>query len=711
MCSRTESDRPRGFPAGLGATLFSVALAGLIAVAGPAAAQEAQVAPQEAPPPVARASAVGDGSSLSGLEILRNEFPKTLLFRVVERVNDVSYEEWAKEMLPYGGFIGKAQNEIIPGRRMLAAWYTRFKKENPGKMGLIHFLLGSRNIESFDGRYSAPHWIHYAGTKGLSDVAGSKQATSIRVEDAARLARFASAKPTISICDLGGDGEPDWTACETAELVEARRGSDRIVVERGTYGSPLKSFRAGRTYVAVRAWSDSHKKQSGTTRLWNYNFSSNAPTDASGLTAGEVLARELGSKFAPGGELFPLDGIAFDVFGSAPPRRLGNGADLNGDGEPDSEQQAREAYSLGVYRFATLLREALGPDKIIIGEGWGERHQHNFGILNGMESEGWPRGHADLTMFDWSGGINRHFFWLANAYPKNRFNYFTYKYRIKKVFRGVPFSINRLFMAGAQFADAAVSQAHIARSRSEAAGLDFTFLDEAVKGVDDKPRWLGQPTSAPIRLAKRSPDLLSNRPDEDRAPVAVAGTAGARDGKDSRFQSNSSRVVFRLPKVRIGDGDLTVFMTVRGEPRQGRPAGEGRYMTVRAVDASTGDLLQRYYNYINERDFEFSYMTRDVGGRDVAFEITIAGGEPVWVSGVSAHAAPDAMYRTFQNGIVIANPGAASYEFDLAELSPDIRYRRITGRELQDPKVNNGQNIDGPIVLTKDALFLEKIAD
>src|SRR5919106_373879 len=129
----------------------------------------------------------------------------------------------------------------------------------------------------------------------------------------------------------------------------------------------------------------------------------------------------------------------------------------------------------------------MGSDKIIIGEGWGERHQRNFGILNGMESEGWPRGHADITMFDWSGGINRHFFWLANAYPKNRFNYFTYKYRIKKVLRGVPFSINRLFMAGAQFADAAVGQAHIAKSRDEAAGLDFSFLDEAVKGVEDQP--------------------------------------------------------------------------------------------------------------------------------------------------------------------------------------------------------------------------------
>jgi hypothetical protein len=62
------------------------------------------------------------------------------------------------------------------------------------------------------------------------------------------------------------------------------------------------------------------------------------------------------------------------------------------------------------------------------------------------------------------------------------------------------------------------------------------------------------------------------------------------------------------------------------------------------------------------------------------------------------------------NGSVVA--GAPRWAASpLAELSPGARYRRITGRELQDPKVNNGADVDGPIVLTKDALFLEEIPE
>ncbi len=130
-------------------------------------------------------------------------------------------------------------------------------------------------------------------------------------------------------------------------------------------------------------------------------------------------------------------------------------------------------------------------------------------------------------------------------------------------------------------------------------------------------------------------------------------------------------------------------------------------MVVRALDAATGDLIQHYYNDINARDFEFAYMTSDAAGREVVFEVEISGGEPVWLSRVSAHGSPDAIYRTFENGIVLANPGHSPYEFDLSVLTPAAEYRRITGRSLQDPQTNDGTDVDGPVVLKKDALFLE----
>ncbi len=36
--------------------------------------------------------------------------------------------------------------------------------------------------------------------------------------------------------------------------------------------------------------------------------------------------------------------------------------------------------------------------------------------MNGIESEGWPNL-GDWDFDDWSGGLNRHNFWTANAHP------------------------------------------------------------------------------------------------------------------------------------------------------------------------------------------------------------------------------------------------------------------------------------------------------
>lgn len=647
------------------------------------------------------------------IDLLSAEFPRTLAFREPERIrknkrNSISYEQWSGELLPYGGIIAKAENEIIPGRSELLQWLTRFKTEHPRKMVLIHYLFRARNVKDIGPDYSAAHWIHYSGTTGVSAIAATRERTEIRVEDISKITTTRTIQSDISICDLLNTGAPDWSNCETGTVVESHPGSGTILVERAQYGSTPRSFTSKHSYIAVRASEESSKSSTGTVRLWFYNFSARAPVDGRGLAAANVLANELGERFAAGGRLSLLDGIAFDVFRS----ELGpfaTGVDLDGDGRPDSEQDAKETYSMGVYRFSELLRDALGPTKLILGEGWGTGHQHNFGVLNGIESEGWPQGHADISMVDWSGGINRHLFWLANGYPANRFNYFVYKYRIKKVRQAVPFSVNRLFMAGAQFTQSAVSQSRVGKIGRKGEGLSLTFLDEAVKGVENKPGWLGQPIFPPVRLAKKSPDRMPRNAAGNIDFVAGEGTVASHYKEDIQLISSRSSVHFRLPHVVSESEDLTFFLEIRGEPRVGRPAGEGRYVHVRAIDARTGELIQDYYNYINNTAFEFSYMVSGVANRDLILDIEIAGGEPVWVSRVSAHTVPDAIYQVFERGIVLANPGSKPQTFDLERLTPDTKYRRLTGRPQQDPQTNDGSTVQGLIVLSKDALFLERL--
>ena len=99
----------------------------------------------------------------------------------------------------------------------------------------------------------------------------------------------------------------------------------------------------------------------------------------------------------------------------------------------------------------------MGADFIIQGDGalgpGGLRSQRAFRILNGIESEGLPNL-SDWDFDDWSGGLNRHGFWLANAHPP-AFSYINHKWiepvpgqpgRTRNP--DVPFSRHRLSLAG-----------------------------------------------------------------------------------------------------------------------------------------------------------------------------------------------------------------------------------------------------------------------
>jgi hypothetical protein len=74
---------------------------------------------------------------------------------------------------------------------------------------------------------------------------------------------------------------------------------------------------------------------------------------------------------------------------------------------------------------------------------------------------------------------------------------------------------------------------------------------------------------------------------------------------------------------------------------------------------------------------------------------------------VTAHAAPDAIYRAFENGLVLCNPSPRPCTFDLNKLCPARKFARIQASTQQDPKTNTGQPVSGPITLgPKDSLFL-----
>ena len=133
--------------------------------------------------------------------------------------------------------------------------------------------------------------------------------------------------------------------------------------------------------------------------------------------------------FAEDGELAAFDGMEFDVLhhgavGAGRARR----ADCDADGQPDG----------GVFDGVQRIRGRRGRVLPLVAQNRvGERTSSwptvTASTTSGpsdrstaIESEGWP-SLSDWEIRDWSGGLNRHFFWSDNARPPV-FNYVNHKF-------------------------------------------------------------------------------------------------------------------------------------------------------------------------------------------------------------------------------------------------------------------------------------------
>jgi len=98
-----------------------------------------------------------------------------------------------------------------------------------------------------------------------------------------------------------------------------------------------------------------------------------------------------------------------------------------------------------------------------------------------------------------------------------------------------------------------------------------------------------------------------------------------------------------------------------------------------------------------------------------SLEIQVEAGGPVYLRGLTVHAAPDTMARKFENGVVLVNPSNHPVAFT-PEGDFQIPLRHIAGRKEQDPAVNDGSLVGQPgiqpsakvTVPPKDAVFLSK---
>lgn len=530
----------------------------------------------------------------SELTILQENYPRAFFFRATEgqAANPkTSYESWDADFSRLMGIIGKALDEEVLGREARnPEFFTRFKRAHPEQVVLLHFNGNARDPRYHTEKFFSGHWIYRKATAIAADVPAEAGETTIRVKDASDFqvstGRYKNSNDDIALFGLSRDGRHDWNHCEQVQLIAVDRAANTIRVRRGCYGTKPLAFRAG----AARAAAHQAEGPWGRTNhlMWYYNFATHCPRDAEGRIAADRLADDLVSWFGPGGKLAAFDGLEFDVMFNE------THGDTDGDGEPDNGVVGGvNRYGIGMVEFARQLRARLGPDRIIQGDGalgpGGRRSQRAFGFLNGIESEGFPNLH-DWAFDDWSGGLNRHAFWSANAHPP-AFSYINHKWNQpvpgkpgEQQHPDVPFARHRLSFAAAQFTDAAVCYS-FAPAR-DPRGL-FGVWDELRGGTLQRPGWLGRPEGPAVHLAATTPDLLGGKPG---APIGAdlvrriggAVTARATGGGIVIQPTNpqATRLTFSLRDLPTNGPDLLVVLTAKAEPRAGHPREMARFLEV-----------------------------------------------------------------------------------------------------------------------------------
>ncbi len=606
-------------------------------------------------------------STPATLDVISGDYPHAFFFRLSEAgaaqpAN--SFEKWDAAVSQLMGIEGKTLDEEIPGRSLRnIEFFTRFKKLHPSQLALLHYNGNARDPRDIHGKFFAGHWVYYNGARILSDIPAAAGQSVIRVSDATLfltgIGRYKNSNEDIGLCELTSSGKPDWSRSEQVKLISVDRAAGTITVERGQYDTAPRAFAASKAYAAAHMSEGPWGNQANL--LWFYNHSLACPKDSQGRTANDCLVDDLAHHFAT--DLAALDGLEFDVLHNDAGKTRGKrGPDTNGDGlADDGIIDGRNAYGEGTVDFIRKLRARLGEARLILADGWNITDQRAFGLLNGVESEGWPTL-RDYQVDDWSGGLNRQGFWVANSRPPV-FNYINHKFNINGEVPGgdsplVPMNIDRLVFAGAVFTDSAICYS----LRPPSPKSDFAPIwDELRAGTEHRLGWLGKPRGPAIHLATRQPDVWAG------TPVAA----------------------------HLQPGKIV-----------GLPTGEDIFLefTMHAAGPTLFHLGPSYA-WVNEKPFEYTLYLPSNPSPEVA--LTFEGNLKPEISSLRLHRHPDAMYREFERGIVIANPSPRPYTFDLTKLAPGRRFRRLHGSPEQDPKTNNGGEVSGAVVLQpKDALFL-----
>ncbi len=685
----------------------------------------------------ARPAGAGDGAALADLDILGEDCPRVFFFRASEGFAAnarMEYPRWERSFERLMGIMGKALDEEVIGREARnGEFFTRFKRSHPRQVVLLHMNGNARDPRWHGERFAAGQWLYYNGARVSKDVPAEAGESEIHVNNPAlfrvQTGRYRTANEDVGLCELDASGRPDWSRSEQVQLVSIDRQRKVLRVKRGCYGTRPRAFVAGRAYAAAHVTEGPWGAKNNL--LWAYNYSTRCPKDDHGRSCGGVFAEHLAEVFGPGGKLEAFDGLEFDVLHHVcPPLRGNRGSDCDADGQADGGFfDGVNEYGRGVIEFCGDLRRRLGERRIIQADctlgAEGEAAQRAFGLLNGVESEGWPRLRDYTHFHDWSGGLNRLGYWRANSRGPV-LSYVNHKFIMpgekpgQTLMPELPFGVHRLVFAAAVMSDAAICYS---LPPADKAGELIGVWDELWMGEEKKLGYLGKPLGPAVHLALERPDLLkgiglppssqlAGRLATDDAKLSVADgvlTARAKANKAASFR-------LRLAGLACPEGELVVRLKASADPPRGMPRECARIVKISLVEpgrpaaASMPKGAERppqyLMAYLGEKAFEATFyfrQARPTAGVELEFES--AG--PVRIEALTAHAHGDTMVRAFERGAVLANPSKRPYTFDLGRLWPGRAFRHLKATQGQDTAANDGSAVGDSLTLQAlEGLFL-----
>ena len=518
--------------------------------------------------------------------LLGPEYPRAFFFRQSEGLASrpgMAYEEWEGSFAGLDGIMGKCLDEEIPGRsERNVEFFSRFKGDHPEKMVLLHFNGNSRDPRFEAEGFFAGHWLYHNGCKVVCDVPAEGGVFTLQVEDASlfsvNIGRFRDKNDDVGMCALDAEGRPDWSQSEQLELVGIDADAQTIEVRRGAFGSGPRAFAAGRAHVAAHVSEGPWGHQANL--LWAYNYATCCPRDAEGRSCADVLIGDLCRWFGADGPLAVFDGVEFDVlFGQPIGSGRARGVDVDADGRRDAVVGgAGNPYGEGVHVFLKGLREALGASRLILADGHSPMNQRSVGILNGIESEGWP-DLQDSGLSDWSGGLNRHGFWEARAFEPG-LSYINHKFNEGGQRVEAPMNITRLVLAAAHLTGSAFT---FSQAPPGEEGALVGVWDELWLGVAHRPRWLGRPLGEAVHLGFDGPDLLGGAAGNWEAGEGSV-LERAEDGWVLKGEAAAERAEAVLRGVELPPGDLLIGCTIRCEASGAMP-GRPRLLWLRCAPA------------------------------------------------------------------------------------------------------------------------------